>query len=251
MSDPSASPDGIGAAARFESPSGVVADRTGMLYVVDSTANTIRQISPDGAVTTLAGKNGVSGHQDGHGVEALFNNPSGIARDGSGTLYVTDTAASVVRKITRDGVVSTLAGMPGVRGSVDGVGAAARFSTPTFIAIDGAGDLLVTDGWANNIRTITPAGAVTTLANKSAQRGTADGPAAEARFVVPTGIAIDHAANVYVCDYGNRTIRKITPAGNGQHVRGSAELPPETSTAQRRWHRPQRGICGSSRHDRR
>ena len=122
MSDPSASPDGIAAAARFESPSGVVADRTGMLYVVDSTANTVRQISPDGVVTTLAGKNGVSGHQDGHGVEALFNNPSGIARDGPGTLYVTDTAASVVRKITRDGVVSTLAGMPGVRGSVDGVG---------------------------------------------------------------------------------------------------------------------------------
>jgi sugar lactone lactonase YvrE len=225
--DPSASPDGIGASARFESPSGVVADRSGTLYVVDSSANTVRQISADGVVTTLAGKAGVSGHQDGRGAEALFSNPSAIARDGSGTLYVTDTASSVVRKITRDGVVSTLAGAPGVRGSVDGLGAAARFSTPTYIAIDGAGDLLVTDEWANNIRKITPAGEVTTWANKTGQRGSTDGPAEQARFVVPAGIAIDYAANVYVCDYGNRTIRKITPAGMVSTFAGRANFGPK------------------------
>lgn len=212
-SDPSASPDGIGAAARFESPSGVVADPSGTLYVVDTTANTIRQITPAGVVTTLAGKTDVSGHQDGRGLEALFNNPMGIARDGLGTLYIADSAASIVRRISRDGVVSTLAGLPNVRGNVDGVGAAARFSAPTAIASDDAGNLLVTDEWANNIRKVTPAGEVTTWANKSGQRGSTDGPAEQARFIVPAGIAVDHAGNVYVCDYGNRTIRKISPEG--------------------------------------
>ena len=191
----------------------MAADPSGTLYVVDTTANTVRQITPAGVVTTLAGKTDVSGHQDGRGLEALFNSPMGIARDPSGTLYVADSAASVVRRITRDGVVSTLAGLPNVRGNVDGVGVAARFSAPMAIAIDGAGNLLVTDEWVNNIRKVTPAGEVTTWANQSGQRGSTDGPAGQARFIVPAGIAIDHAGNVYVCDYGNRTIRKISPEG--------------------------------------
>jgi sugar lactone lactonase YvrE len=213
-SDLSGSPDGIGAAARFESPSGIGADRDGTMYVADTTANTIRKITASGQVTTLAGKTGVRGHSDGLGAAALFDGPSGIALDGSGTLYVTDSVSSVIRKITRDGFVSTLAGTAGVRGSVDGMGTAAQFSTPTGIAIDGNGYLFVTDGWANNIRKVTPAGEVTTVANKTGQRGSMNGPADQARFVVPTGIAIDHAGNLYVCDYGNRTIRKITRHGD-------------------------------------
>jgi len=107
------SPDGMGSAARFESPSGIAADRAGTLYVVDTTASTLRKITASGQVTTLAGKAGVSGHQDGPGGEALLNNPSGVVLDGAGTLYITDTAASVIRKVTRDGLVSTLAGTPG------------------------------------------------------------------------------------------------------------------------------------------
>jgi sugar lactone lactonase YvrE len=212
-SGPTDGPDGIGAAARFESPSGVVADRDGSLYVADTTANTIRRITASGQVTTLAGKSGVRGHIDGPGGQARFDNPSGVALDAAGTLYVTDSASSVVRRITRDGFVSTFAGTAGVRGSVDGMGTAARFSTPTGIAIDANGNLFVADGWANNIRKITPAGEVTTWANRTGRRGTTNGPADQARFVIPTGIAIDHAGNLYVCDYGNRTIRKITPQG--------------------------------------
>ena len=204
--------DGVGAAARFASPSGIVADRAGTLYVADPPASTVRKITPSGQVTTLAGKAGVRGHKDGPRAEALFDGPSGIAL-ASGTLYVTDSVSGVIRKITRDGVVSTFAGAAGVKGSVDGMGTAARFNSPSGIAVDGTGNLFVTDGWANNIRKITPAGKVTTWANKTGQRGSTDGPAEQARFVVPTGIAIDHTGNVYVCDYGNRTIRRITQYG--------------------------------------
>jgi sugar lactone lactonase YvrE len=206
--DLAASADGVGAAARFKSPSGIAADRAGTLYVADTTANTVRKITAAGQVTTLAGKTGVRGHIDGLGVAALFDGPSGIAVDSSGT---------------RDGLVSTLAGTAGVRGSVDGMGTAAQFSTPTGIAIDGDGNLFVTDEWANNIRKVTPAGEVTTVANKTGQHGSIDGPAEQPRFVVPTGIAIDHAGNLYVCDYGNRTIRKITPGGVVTTVAGVAE----------------------------
>jgi len=221
-SDLSGTPDGIGSAARFESPSGIVADRDGTMYVADTTANTVRKITASGQVTTLAGKAGVRGHNDGPGVEALFDGPSGIALDGSGTIYVTDSASSVIRKIMRDGFVSTFAGTAGVRGSVDGMGTAARFSTPSGIAVDGNGNLFVADGWANNIRKITPAGKVTTVANKTGQRGSTDGSADQARFLVPTGIAVDHAGNVYICDYGNRTIRKITQQGDVSTFAGRA-----------------------------
>jgi sugar lactone lactonase YvrE len=192
---------------------------------VDTTASTLRKITASGQVTTIAGTTGVSGHKDGPGTEALFNNPSGLALDSMGTLYIADTAASVIRKVTRDGVVSTLAGKPGVRGNVDGVGGAARFSTPTGIAVDHDGNLLVTDGWANNIRKITPAGVVTTWVNRSGQRGSTDGPVDQARFVVPAGIAVDPAGTAYVCDYGNRTLRKITPGGMVSTLAGRAPRP--------------------------
>ncbi len=216
------SPDGVGAAARFESPSGIVADRDGTMYVTDATASTVRKITAAGEVTTFAGKTGVTGHIDGVRSDARFDQPMGIALDGAGTMYLTDPVVGVIRKITADGVVSTFAGSAGAKGNVDGQGAAARFSSPTGIALDDRGNLYVTDGWVDTVRKITSAGEVTTLAGKAGVRGSTDGPADLARFVVPAGIAVDRAGNVYVCDYGNRTIRKITPGGDVSTLAGRA-----------------------------
>jgi len=222
MSDPYGNADGIGTAARFDSPSSIVADQAGTLYVADSGAGTVRKITAAGEVTTLAGKAGVRGRGDGLGSQARFDQPAGIALDKTGTIYVTDAVSGVIRRITSDGLVTTFAGTPGVKGHVDGVGAAVRFSTPGAIAVDDDGNLYVSDGWANNIRKVTPTGEVTTWANKSGQRGAADGPIDQARFVVPAGIAVDHSGNLYVCDYGNRTIRKITPHGVVSTLAGRA-----------------------------
>lgn len=220
--DLSPSPDGIGASARFESPSGIVADREGTIYVTDATASTVRKITAAGEVTTFAGKTGVTGRTDGFRSDARFGQPMGIALDGAGTLYLTDPVDGVIRKLTADGLVSTFAGSPGVKGNVDGQGAAARFSSPTGIALDDRGNVYVTDGWVDTVRKITPAGDVTTLAGKAGVRGSTDGPADLARFVVPGGIAVDRSGNVYVCDYGNRTVRKITPGGDVSTLAGRA-----------------------------
>jgi sugar lactone lactonase YvrE len=214
------SPDGLGAAARFESPSGIVADRDGTMYVADATASTVRKITAAGEVTTFAGKAGVRGRTDGFRTEARFDQPTDIALDSAGTMYLTDPVAGVIRKITADGLVSTFAGSAGVKGSVDGVGAAARLNAPTGIAVDDRGNLYVTDEWESTVRKITPAGEVTTLAGKAGERGSTDGPADRARFVVPAGIAVDRGGNVYVCDYGNRTVRKITSGGDVSTLAG-------------------------------
>jgi sugar lactone lactonase YvrE len=223
--DLAASPDGVGEAARFESPAGIVADRNGTLYLTDATASTIRTIAPNGTVTTLAGQAGVPGHTDGVGSAARFDQPTGIVGDGAGAMYVTDPVASVIRKISSDGEVSTVAGLAGTKGTVDGGAVAARFTAPTGIARDDRGNLYVTDEWTNTIRRITPSGDVTTLAGRAGERGSADGPADRARFVVPAGIAVDRAGNVYVCDFGNKTIRKITPAGDVSTLAGQVGVP--------------------------
>jgi len=158
-------------------------------------------------VTTIAGSD--PGYADGTGTAARFHSPTGIAVDGSGNLYVVDHQNSRIRKITPTGVVTTLAGS--TEGYADGTGAAARFHRPWGITIDGSGNLYVADLYNNCIRKVTPAGVVTTLAGST--EGYADGTGTAARFDLPHGVAVDGSGNLYVGDYGNFRIRKVTPAG--------------------------------------
>jgi sugar lactone lactonase YvrE len=207
------SADATGAAARFGSPFGIATDGAGNVYVADTQNSTIRKITPAGDVTTLAGTAGVTGSTDATGAGALFNRPSGIATDSAGNVYVADTFNHTIRKITPEGVVSTLAGTTGVTGSTDATGAGALFNRPLGIATDGAGNVYVADTNNHTIRKITPAGEVSTLAGTAGNFGSADATGAAARFGSPLGVATDSAGNVYVTDSGNNTIRKITPAG--------------------------------------
>ncbi len=192
----SGSADGTGGAARFGSPTGMAVDSAGNVYVADSSAATIRKITPAGVVSTLAGSPGQSGSADGTGGAARFNDPLGVAVDGAGNAYVADTFNDTIRMITPAGVVTTLAGAPGQRGSADGTGSAARFAYPEGVAVDGAGNVYVADSANDTIRMITPAGVVTTLAGSPGQYGSADGTGSAARFVGPEGVAVDGAGNV-------------------------------------------------------
>ena len=175
--------------------------------------------APAPVLALLAGDLRVSGFADGSGPEAGFHAPFGIAADSAGNVYVTDANNNTIRKITPLGMVTTLAGCPGLRGSVDATGCEARFDSPNGIAVDSAGNLFVSDYGSRTIRKITPAGVVTTFAGTAGVRGNTDGPRETARFSAPLSVAIDDADNIYVGDgsagtpgMGN-TIRKITPDG--------------------------------------
>ncbi len=207
------SADATGASASFYYPDGIATDSTGNVYVADTVNGTIRMITSGGVVTTLAGTAGVTGSTDATGAAASFNKPSDIATDSAGNIYVADTINSTVRKITSGGVVTTLAGSAGVTGSTDGNGTAARFNKPYGIATNSAGNVYVADTFSGAIRSITPAGNVTTLAGLGLVAGSADGTAGAASFNSPLGVGADSAGNVYVADTDNCTIRKITPAG--------------------------------------
>src|SRR5437773_7567882 len=128
--------DSVGNDARFNNPAGVAADETGNIYVVDQFNSTIRKIAPNGAVTTLAGSAGNLGSADGTGSAARFNDPTELAIDSGGNLFVSDSGTHTVRQITPGGTVSTCAGSPGAAGSSDGTGSAARFYDPDGMAID-------------------------------------------------------------------------------------------------------------------
>jgi sugar lactone lactonase YvrE len=168
-------------------------------------------------VTTLAGE-GSPGLQDGAGPRARFADPFGVVVDQVGNIYVADAGDNNrIRKVTPDGVVTTLAG--GAEGFKDGPGRAAAFNTPSALAIDAGGNLYVADTGNNAIRKVTPDGAVTTLAGDGAA-GYRDGPARSARFNAPCGVAVDARGNVYVADTYNDRIRQITPEGQVKTVAG-------------------------------
>jgi hypothetical protein len=178
--------------------------------VADTTSHTIRQIViATGVVSTVAGSAGVIGSTDATGIAVRFNYPTTVTTDGT-NLYVVDTNNNTIRKVViATGVVTTLAGSAGLSGSTDGTGTAARFNGPMGLATDGT-NLYVSDHISNTIRKMVIAtGAVTTLAGSAGVIGSTDGTGTAARFYHTVGITTD-GTNLYVADYGNHTIRKIS-----------------------------------------
>jgi sugar lactone lactonase YvrE len=203
----------------FNNHQGIAVDSDGVIYVADSNHHTIRKLTKSGSVytvTTIAGS-GFPGYGDGTGTMASFDTPEGIAVDGSGNLYVADTANNTIRKLTKSGsdyIVTTIAGLAPNPGSSDGTGTAARFRSPRGITVDSSGNCIyVADCNNNTIRKLTKSGSgyiVTTVAGSAGLDGSADGTSTAARFNGPYGITIDGNGNLFVADDGNNTIRKIT-----------------------------------------
>jgi sugar lactone lactonase YvrE len=207
--------DGTGSNAQFRNPWGVAVTDQGNVFVADMSNNTIRKISPTGVVSTLAGQAGVSGSRDGMGADAQFNNPFALAVDPEDNIYVSDSANNTIRKITPNGAVSTLAGLPGQAGSTDGNGTTARFWNPQGLVTDDHGNIYVADTGNNIVRKITPTGIVTTLAGPAGINGIPGEVGAVARFNNPSGVAIDRVGNVYVADTNNHAVRKMSLAAAG------------------------------------
>lgn len=201
--------DGAANAARFNQPNAIAVDRAGAVYVVDFGNFLIRKIAVDGSVSTLAGAFRSRGRSDGVGVAATFNDPYGIAVDAAGTVYVADTGNHLIRKISPEGLVSTLAGS-GTAGSVDGVGADASFNRPYGIAVDAAGVLYVTEEAGFRVRKVKLDGTVSTIAG-SGVSAFANGLGTAAAFKSPAGISVDGAGNLYVADKEDNRIRKLAP----------------------------------------
>ena len=218
------SDDGDRHAARFSSPNDIATDQAGNLYIADTGNHTIRKITPQGVVSTLAGLAGVSGSEDGTGASAHFYSPRALCADAGGTLFVADYGNHVIRKVSPDGTVTTMAGSPGEAGAADGPAGLARFNGPRGIVADKIGNVYVSDTSNHAIRKITPDGNVVTFAGLSSVPGYADGAGVEARFDGPQRIVMDSSQNLLVADYNNCVIRKVTPEGMVTTVSGTPGL---------------------------
>jgi sugar lactone lactonase YvrE len=241
------SSDGVGTTARFNFPCGVAVDGAGNVYVADEGNYTIRKITADGAVTTMAGSAGVKGSADGAGSVARFFAPRGMAADSAGNVYVADSGNYFVRKITPDGVVSTLPGFgyPNAvavnaagdvyvsqfpanafigkitpAGAVTALTITSFYGVPEFnlltgIAVDSAGNVFVADQVGHTICELSATGVVTAIGGTEFRFGNGDGSGSVARFDSPFGVAIDTAGNLYVADMENNAIRKGVPVSAG------------------------------------
>lgn len=201
--------DGTGGDARFHGPYGVVMTASGECVVTDVYNHAVRVVASDGTVRTLAG-NGHEGFEDGQGASARFNCPLGLALDVDGSVLVADSGNHAVRRVTMEGVVSTVAGS-GESGYADGEGAAARFNTPTDVVVDENGAIVVADKKNNRLRTISGRH-VATLAGDGEDRRV-DGNGTKASFGGPVLLALDERGRLLVVDDTTYRAVRVVDAG--------------------------------------
>jgi DNA-binding beta-propeller fold protein YncE len=205
-----------GATAAFSSPIDVALSADGRtLFVADSGNHTIRKISLDGTVSTVAGMAGQSGSADGDGAAARFCGPKALAVGGDGAIYVADTENHLIRKISPAGAVTTLAGTAGSPGSQDGTGSSASFFRPLGITVDGSGNVYVADTGNHVVRQIDlTTGLISTIAGRATPGFDADGEVAvETRLFSPYAVDVSADGRVMIADTGNHCVRELLADG--------------------------------------
>jgi uncharacterized protein (TIGR03437 family) len=214
---------GVATAAQLEYPAGIAVDAAGNVYVADMTAQVVRVIAPNLTISTYAGL-GTAGYtgDGGAAIEAQLNAPMGLALDAAGNLYIADSGNHAVRKVSKNGVIATVAGIgsPGYSGD-GGAAIAAALDQPEGVAVDASGLLYIADTFNNRVREVAPGGIIQTVAGTGISSFSGDGgAAASAALFLPTDVATDSGGNLYIADYGNSRIRQVAQ-GNIQTVVGS------------------------------
>ncbi len=214
---------GAATSAQLGDPSGVAVDGSGKLFIADVRNDRIRMVSPGGIVTTVAGTGtlGFSG-DGGAATSAQLGGPYNVAVDGSGNLFIPDPVNYRIRRVSPDGIITTVAGTgtPGFSGD-GGTATSAQLAGPSRVAVDGSGNLFIVDN--NRIRKVSASGIITTVAGNGTSGFSGDGGAAtSAQLNFPYGVAVDGSGNLFISDLFNNRIRKvstsgiiITVAGNG------------------------------------
>jgi gliding motility-associated-like protein len=209
----------------FNTPTSLAFDAAGNLYVTETGINkkVISKITPGASASTIfAGVPNSSGNVDGPAATATFGNPTGIAFDSHGNMFVVDNLNNTIRKIDAGtGMVSTFAGSNGISGFAGGIGNLARFNKPYGIAIDANDNIYIADQGNFAVRMITPGGLVSTLAGTGIAGG-ANGLAATASFRSPTYVAVNASGTVYVSDQGAGNVIRVISGGFVSNFSGTS-----------------------------
>lgn len=210
---------GPATAAQLDYPGGVAKDGAGNIYIADTDNRRIRKIAPNGIIRTVAG-NGVSPAgtrgDGGLATDAQLNDPTGVAVDSNGNIFIADPADHRIRKVSTDGTISTMAGTgtPGFGGD-GGPATAAQLWAPRDVAVDSAGNLFIADFSNHRVRKIGTDGTISTVAGDGTAGFNSDGiPATAARLNYPNGVALDGTGNLFIADKENHRVRKIPMDGS-------------------------------------
>jgi len=214
---------GLATSASFHVPYGAIADAAGNVYIADPVNYRVRKINLSGIVNTIAGNGSSSSSGDGGpATSAGLNWPADLALDAAGNLYIGEYFGHRVRKVTPGGTITTIAGNGSPASTGDGGPAtSASLNGPWGLAFDAIGNLYIACRDGNKIRKVDTSGIISTIAGTGTAGYTGDhGPATSATFSGPIGIAVDAAGNIYVCENGNHTVRKINTSGTITTVAG-------------------------------
>jgi len=220
---------GPATAAELSYPTGVALDTAGDLFIADQDNSVVRKVDgTTGAISTVAGMAGMFDFtgDGGPATVAELNHPAGVALDGAGNLFIADSGNCVVRKVTATGTISTVAGTGGFCDFAGdgGPATAAELSSPTGVAVDGAGNVFIADSANCVVRKVTATtGTISTVAGTGGVCGFAGdgGAATAAQLNYPTGVALDAAGNLLIADSGNCVIRKVATTGKISTVAGT------------------------------
>lgn len=222
---------GPATAALLDAPTGLLFDPTGALVIADHHNGCMRRVGADGVINAIAGwchHQGFNGDGSHPVLKTKFNDPIGVAEDSSGTMFVADEQNARVRKIAADGTVSTILGggtIPLPKAPDGTLGTRIKMSHPSYLALDPAGSLYVSDFLWNEVVRIDRAGRITHIAGTGTEGFSGDGgPATKAQLDFPTGLALDPHGRLYISDSFNNRIRMVEPGGRISTVAGSGTV---------------------------
>jgi sugar lactone lactonase YvrE len=227
--DSTADDNGVATLAALNDPIGLAVDKSGDVYIADTFNHVIRRVDTKGIITTVVGTGTAGSSGDGGlATSARLNYPQGIALDGDGNLYIADTFNHKIRKVTTDGLITTIAGTGDLGFAGDGGDARkAIFQYPKGVVVDASGNVFVLDCFNGRVRRISAAdGTIKTIAGNGRYGYTGDGgPATKAAMRFPCGLAMDASGNIYIADTGNQVVRVLTPDSTGPTSEGAGTVP--------------------------
>ena len=217
---------GAATAAGIYHPNGVAVDHAGNVYIADRGNHRIRKIDPLGTITTISG-NGTSGYtgDGGPATAATVKEPSGMSVDAAGNVYFADKGANCIRKISTVGIITTVAGTGVVGFSGDGgMANVAMLDSPTDVKIDMSGNIYIADDNNHRIRRVDVSGIIKTIAGSGVGGFGGDGGnPLTAQLYNPNGVAVDRSGNVYIADFNNNRVRKVSAVDHAPVFLGGAE----------------------------